>query len=279
MATNKETNQLSVSKIENLSQQDKYKCAVLSFIVGDYEKIHEVEYFTPDFQYVMVTDNTAVTSTTWEVKYVENVHPEDPFDLCWKVRYNPFDYVDADVVIKIDGSMQVTGNLNYLVDFFNSNNYDICLEMHPTRNDMVSEYQAWVQQRNFPIEQANKCLSFMNANRYDVRNDKGLYQFNFMMQRNNAANNNFNNTCVRVLHDIAPEGKQVDRLDQTIGSFLINKFYNYMKVLPVSQTIALSGKYFKWYPHGSNTPFAYGNYDYCQPYLYNQPVNTIYMME
>lgn len=258
---------------------NKYKCAVLSFIVGDYEQIHEVEYKTPDFQYVMVTDNTALTSTTWEVKYVENLHPEDAFDLCWKVRYNPFDYVDADVVIKIDGSMGVCGDLNYIVDHFNKEQYDIALEMHPTRNDMISEYQAWVNQRNFPVEQANKCLNLMNANGYDVRNDKGLFQYNFMIQRKNAVNLQLNATTLKLLHDIAPEGKQVDRLDQTLGSFIINKYFNYMKVLPVSQTIALSGKYFKWYPHGSSTPFTYGNYEYCQPYLFGQPVNTIYMME
>lgn len=258
---------------------NRYKCAVLSFIVGDYEQIHEVEYKTPDFQYVMVTDNTALTSTTWEVKYVENVHPEDAFDLCWKVRYNPFDYVDADVVIKIDGSMGVCGDLNYIVDYFNKEQYDIALEMHPTRNDMLSEYQAWVNQRNFPVEQANKCLNFMNANGYDVRNDKGLFQYNFMIQRKNAVNLQLNATTLKLLHDAAPEGKLVDRLDQTLGSFIINKYFNYMKVLPVSQTIALSGKYFKWYPHGSNTPFTYGNYEYCKPYLFGQPINTIYMME
>lgn len=260
-------------------EKSHFRAAVLSFIVGDYEQIHEVEYFTPDFQYVMVTDNRSITSSTWEVKYVENVHPEDPFDLCWEVRYNPFKYVNSDVVIKIDGSMQVTGDLSYLVEFFNKNNYDIALEMHPSRTTMVEEYKAWIGQRGFDVNQANKCLSFMNANGYDVYNEKGLYQFNWMMQRNNAANNNFNETAFRLLHDIAPEGKQVCRLDQTIGSFLINKYFNYMKVLPVSQDMALSGKYFRWFPHGSSTPFNRSDYIYCRPYLYNQPTDTVYMFE
>ena len=258
---------------------NKYKASVLSFIVGDYEHIHEIEYKTPEFQYVMVTDNRSITSSTWEVKYVDNPHPEDPFYLCWKIRYNPWDYVDSDVVIKIDGSMQVTGDLNDLLFYYNNRNFDMMVEMHPSRMILFDEYLAWVKQRNYPVEQANKVLNIINANGYDVKNYRGLYQFNFMVQRKNDLNLKFNEICYNTLHEIAPEGKQVDRLDQTVGSFIINKYFTMMNILPVSQNVALSGRYFKWFPHGSDTPFHNNGYEYCQPYLFNQPVNTIYVME
>ena len=253
---------------------------VLTFNVGGYEVLHEVEVMSDRAEYLYITDDRSITSSTWNVIYVDNPHPEDNFDLCFNIRYNPFIYATTDVVIKIDGSMGVSGNLDYLVDYFNKENYDIALEMHPTRMNQYDEYLAWVQQRNYPVEQANKCLSFMQqAEGYDVKKNIGLYQYNFMMQRRNKVNLDLNMLTISLCKYLAPEGKQIDRLDQTIGSFVINKYFNGMKVLPVSQGVAISGKYFKWFAHNSDTQLSSGNYEYCQPYLFGNPVNTIYMME
>ena len=258
----------------------KHRATFLTFLFGDYEKMHEVAVKTPNCDYVLVTDNKDLKSNTWNIKYVDNPHPEDNFYMCWEVRYNPFKYVDTDIVIRIDGSMGVAGNLDYLVDYFNKNNYDICLEMHPTRMNQYDEYVAWVQQRNYPLEQANKVLSFMAmAEGYDVKKNIGLYQYNFMIQRKNKANLDLNRMTLSLCKYLAPEGKQIDRLDQTIGSFVINKYFNKLKVLPVSQGVAISGKYFKWYAHNSNKQLYVGNFEYCQPFLFGEPINTIYMME
>ena len=263
-----------------MEQNEKLKASVLTYIIGNYEVVHEIEYKTPGFEYVLVTDNHEITSSTWNVLYVNNPHPEDNFDACFNIRYNPFYYVTTDVVIKIDGSMGVAGNLDYLVDYFNKNNYDICLEMHPTRMSQFDEYVAWVQQRNYPIEQANKVLNFLHGYEgYDVKKNYGLYQYNFMIQRRNKVNLDLNMMTLSFCKYLAPEGKQIDRLDQTIGSFVINKYFNKMNVLPVSQGVAISGKYFKWFAHNSNTQLSSGNYEYCQPYLFGQPINTVYMME
>ena len=254
--------------------------SVLTFNIGGYEVLHEIEVKSDRAEYIYVTDDRSITSSTWNVVYVDNPNPEDNFDLCFKVRYNPFDYVNTDVVIKIDGSMGVSGNLDYLVDYFNKENYDICLEMHPTRMNLYDEYLAWVRQRNYPIEQANKVLSFIQGfEGYDVKKNVGLYQYNFMIQRKNKHNLDLNEMTHSLCKYLAPEGKEIDRLDQTIGSFVINKYFNKLKVLPVSQNVALSGTYFKWYGHNSDKQMVAGENEYCQPYLFGEPINTIYMFE
>src|SRR5574344_1312138 len=101
--------------------ENKPRYSVLSYIIGNYEVVHEIEEITEGVEYVLVTDNHSLTSSTWNVVYVDNPHPEDPFDLCYQIRFNPFDYVTTDIVIRIDGSMRVAGNLDYLVDYFNKN--------------------------------------------------------------------------------------------------------------------------------------------------------------
>ena len=258
--------------------EKKFKYSVLTYNVGGYEILHELEYQDKDVEYVYVTDDRSITSNTWNVVYVDNPHPEDNFDLCYQIRFNPFDYVSSDIVIRIDGSMVVAGNLDKIIDEFNKG-YDIALEIHPTRAILYDEYVAWVQQRSYPVEQANKCLSFMQMMEgYSVKDVKGMYQYNFMIQRRDKINMDINRMTLATLKYLAAEGKQIERLDQTIGSFVINKYFNNIKVLPLSQRVCTSGVYFKWCAHGSDKVLTDGG-EYSQPYLFDQPINTIYVGE
>ena len=257
-----------------------YKAAFLTYIVGNYEVVHEVEEKTPECQYVLVTDNKSLTSSTWEVKYVDNLHPEDPFELCYEIRFNPFKYVDSDIVVRCDGSMSPSGDFTYVLDYFIKGNYDMMLSMHPTRDNIFDERVAWVQQRGMDVKQANKVLSFIQQMEgYDVKKHKGLYQMNLQIERNNKLCNLANEMTRSFLHYLSAEDKVTERCDQDVFSFIMNKYFNSAKILPVSQNMAISGKYFKWYAHGSNQQLASGEHHYCTPYLFNQPISTIYLFE
>lgn len=256
------------------------KYSVLTYNIGGYEVLHEINEKSENAEYIYVTDDRTITSSTWNVVYVDNPHPEDNFDLCYQIRFNPFDYVNTDLVVRIDGSIQINGSLDYIVDFFRKGDYDIALCIHPTRADLYSEYVAWVQQRNYPLEQANKVLNFLvGMEGYDVQNYKGLYQYNFMIQKNDKFNNCLNEMTLAYLRYLAPNDKYIERIDQTIGSFVINKYFIQSKVLPVSQSLFLESKYFTWMAHGSNTPLKGGNANYSQPYLFNKPIDCIYLGE
>lgn len=251
------------------------KYSVLTYIIGNYEIEHPIKEKDPEAEYVLVTDNPNLTSSTWEIKLVENQHPEDPFDLCYKIRFNPFDYVHTDIVVRIDGSMQVNKSLAPIIKKFNEERYDIALLFHPTRTTLYDEYVAWVQQRQYPVEQANTVLNFLaQYEGYDVKNYKGLYQYNFMIQRNNKVNNDLNRMTLALLKYLAPVGKQVERVDQTIGSFIVNKYFNQMKIMWWDERLCHS-QFFTWYAHGSNNPFAFGGVkDLCKPFAFNKPYHN-----
>ena len=231
--------------------------SVLTFLIGDYEVVHEIQEKSERAEYILVTDNRSLTSSTWNVVYVENPHPDDNFDLCFDIRYNPWRYVHTDIVVKIDGSMGINKSLDEIVDFFN-NGFDLCVCIHPTRANLYEEYVAWVQQRGYDIKQAEKALSFFQyAEGYDVKKDYGLYQYNFMIQRKTRQNLLLNAMTLNLARYLAPADKHIDRLDQTIGSFVINKYFSDMKILPVDQTL-FDGKFFTWYKHGSNIAMSCG---------------------
>lgn len=248
------------------------KYTVLTFNIDGYETIHEIpsEAINQEIEYIYVTNDNSITSNTWTVVYDDSLSGSN-FNKCWQVRYNPFKYAHTDTVMKIDGSMGLVHDVMPIFELFEKEHYDAAVMIHPTRNTMVPEYQAWVSQRGYPIKQAERCLNFLAANGYDPEKYKGLYQYNFMIQRNDAFNNEWNRVTYEILKALAPEGSDVDRLDQTLGSFVLNKFFNNMKIMPVGQYIC-NGMFFNWYVHGTDNAMNCDSANTIEPCLFNRTV-------
>lgn len=149
--------------------------SVLTFIMGEnYEQVHEIQNMQAGVEYVLVTDNKNLKSNTWKVVYDEKLLKfKTPFERCFRVRYNAFDYISTDICITVDGSMEVKGSLDPLVREFIQGNYDVCLMPHPFRYDFTSEYKAWVKQRHYPVERLVKFFDLLDASGYD-QSFKGL---------------------------------------------------------------------------------------------------------
>jgi hypothetical protein len=223
----------------------------------------------PEIEYVYVTDDHSITSDTWNVVYVDDL-TGSTFDKCYQIRFNPFNYVHTDIVMRIDGSMGITRDVMPIFEYFVNGNYDAAVMPHPTRNTMYPEYVAWCEQRGYSPEQANKCLNFMAANNYDVMNYKGLYQFNFMIQRNDAFNNNWNHMTYEILQKLATEPDTIERLDQTLGSFVLNKMFSDKNIMPVGQYIC-DGLFFNWYVHNTDQKMSCNGLNTIEPFLFNKP--------
>ena len=186
------------------------------------------------------------------------------------MRYNPFNFATTDVVINIDGSIQPLKKLDEIIDFFNRGQYDICLEIHPRNNTIHDEYEVWCETRAYSRLQANRVMTYMSNNGYDVANYKGLYQYCIMIQRRSLVNYELNAATLALAQEFAQEGKKVDRLDQTIGSFIINsRFSERLKVMAVDERI-LHSKFFRWYRHGTWDECKYFGKE-IKPYLFNRP--------
>lgn len=248
--------------------------SVITFNMGGYEVLREIKHKSPKAEYIYVTDDRSITSSTWEVRYIDNPHPEDNFFACFSVRYNPFDYVTTDVVVKIDGSLQVLDGIDEIIDCFNRGKYDICLETHPQRRTVREEYEVWCNTRSYSRAQADKVMDYMAGTGYDVARYRGLYQYGLMIQRRNPVNLEINTATFALAQKFAPEGKKVDRLDQTIGSFVINsQFSERLKVMVVDERI-LHSRYFRRFQHNSWKEARFDG-KFVRPYLFDKPHNSV----
>jgi hypothetical protein len=110
---------------------------------------------------------------------------------------------------------------------------------------------------------------------YEAKEYKGLYQTNFMIQRNDKMNLNWNRLAYATLKYLAPEGKQIERINQTIVSLILNRYFSSRKIMPVSEKIC-AGTFFDWYLHGKNKKNPIAGKVVIEPYLFNKPVETLF---
>ena len=253
------------------------KYSVLTYNIAGYEIIHEIpeQYLNQEIEFIYVTDDHSITSSTWTVVYADDL-TGTTFDKCYQIRFNPFRYCNTDVVMRIDGSMAINKDLMPLFQRFEEGDFDCAMMIHPTRATMYDEYVAWVSQRGYPKEQAEKCLNFMLQNGYNIGEYKGLFQYNFCIQRKNDINLRLNAETYDVLKKLATEPDTCERLDQTIGSFIINTHYTDLKIMPVGQYICFDS-YFKWCRHGTDLQMFYNSANDITPFMRNQMVTIWYV--
>jgi hypothetical protein len=67
----------------------------------------------------------------------------------------------------------------------------------------------------------------------------------------------------------------IERIDQTITSAVINRFYGDLKVLPVSEDIITDGNLMQWYFHNSDRPIPL-KMDLIAPIFAGKPVTCFY---
>ena len=251
----------------------KKKYSVLTYNLSNYEIIHEIpnHAINDEIDYVYITDDHSIKSDTWRVIYVDNLKGSI-FDKCYQIRFFPWKYVNTDIIMRIDGSMQITNDIMPLFDYFINGKYDAAVMIHPDRNIIIHEYETWCKGRFYPISQANKCLNYLvNVLNYDIVNYKGLYQGNFVIQKNDNFNNAWNLVSYDILKNLAEKPDTIERIDQTITSAILNKVFSYKNIMPVSSSI-MKGKYFYWCYHKSNYPINVCE-DYVT-YMFNKQVNA-----
>lgn len=213
----------------------KKRYSVVEYVIGNYELVHEIGEKDPEAEYLLITDNPELKSTTWEIVFDESLVGKPLFEKCYSIRFGVFKYCHTDICLRVDASVQIHRSLKALIDAFEEDSYDMALMPHPVRYDIREEYDVWVQQRGYPKQQAERCLKAMAERGYDF-DFRGLFQGGFIITRCNEVSRRIEAGVLELLRELGTNG-DVERIDQTIFSFLMNMKYSHLKVLPVSERL------------------------------------------
>lgn len=187
---------------------------------------------------LLITDRPQ-NITGWTQYIYENPNKDFPFDDVFKIRWNPFDYVNSDYIIWIDGSIKINGNLDKYIDIMINGNYDFACVAHFARNDVYTEYQEWCKMRNYNKEKAFKWLSYFQEKGLDI-NHSGLYEPKVLIFKNNDIIKNFCNDMVKELHYL--DNEHYERLDQTVMTMLLKTKYKKINLLVLPCTTYLTNE-------------------------------------
>lgn len=233
-----------------MNKNKNLRYSVLCYIMNNYENVHDIEEVDPEAEYIMIVDNPSITSKTWKIIYDEELASiPSIFDRCYKVRFNLFKYANTPICIYLDANIKIHKSLKPLIDKFEDGNYDMCMMPHPLNCQFIPEYYNWIRLRNYPIANAQKFIQLLQTSHYDL-SYKSLFQGCFKIVRNNKINNDFDNLTMSFLKYLGTE-TEIERLDQTVYSFVLNQWFSNIKILPVSEQI-LRSDFMTWYWHKSN---------------------------
>ena len=252
--------------------------SVLTYIVGNADPVHEIGEKDPDAEYLLVTDNPAVKSDTWEVVLDDTLQGPSAFDKCYSIRFDCFRYCHTDICLRVDSSVQIYRSTRWLIDEFEKGMYHMALMPHPVRNDIRDEYAAWIETRNYPREQAERCMASMTSRGYDF-SYRGLFQGGFAIMRRNERTRELNREVFDWLKELGTDGK-IERLDQTVFSCVVNMKYSDLKILPISEQLFHSEMMTICF-HGTDVENPGLYYDLFSPdmkYVFDQPVECRYFM-
>ena len=267
----------NIDKGKGLDMGNK-RYSVLTYIIGNTEPIREIGEKDPDAEYLLVTDNPGLRSETWQVICDNTLNGLSVFDKCYSIRFDCFRYCHTDICVRIDSSVQIYRSTKWLIDEFENGMYNMALMPHPVRDNIRDEYAAWIETRGYPRERAERCMEFMESMGYDL-SYRGLYQGGFSIMRRNERTRELNKEVFNWLRELGTDG-EIERLDQTVFSCVINLRCSDLKVLPVSEQVFHSEMMTICF-HGTDIENPGLRYDLFSPdvkYVFNQPVECRYFM-
>lgn len=240
---------------------------VLTYLMGDYERLHEVKKKSPHARYLLITDREDIKSESWEVICDKSL-TGSALNKTRFVKWHPWKYTQDEVVMMIDGSIGVNGPLDDIIDAFQDHN--LCMMIHPERNTVKSELAAWVDWRGLNPDDAERQLSIMELSGYDINGYRGLYQCCFRMMRRTPAVERWLETVAGLLTLCGKRGEYATP-EQVIASYVLNLYYNREDILWVSERL-VNSKYLSWYFHNSDIRFTHQ--ELITPYAFNKPVKV-----
>lgn len=229
------------------------KYSVLMYNFNKYEILREPEVLDPEAEYIYVTDDKSLKSDKWKIVYDKRLEGLSVFEKCYYVRFHLFDYCSTKVCIYLDGSIQIHKSLRDLYENFMKSEADIGLSLNGCFNDIRDDYTFWIRHRNYPKANADKCLNFLKFEKYDF-DKKGYFECNIRICKDTELNKKLDE---RTFNTLKLLGKPtIERFDQPIYTYIVNKYFSDMKVFAFSRNTIMSS-YMTWCFHNTNKPREY----------------------
>jgi hypothetical protein len=115
------------------------KKVVYTALINNYDKLHEPEKVTKNWDYIYFSDNPQLSSKVWKIVHIEK-NLNNPFlqNRQYKILYHKH-LQDYELSIYIDANIIIKGNLNIFLTMHLKRNDTMALPYHYERNCIYKE--------------------------------------------------------------------------------------------------------------------------------------------
>ena len=233
------------------------KYSVYTFIFGkDYDKLREIEHPDPEAEYICITDNEDLHSNTWQIictdlgiSDAEYTGTNTAIRRSYRARWTWYKYTHNDIVVIMDGSVTIVGDLQPLIHRISK--YDAMILTHLCRNTIAQEYQTWIKYRGLDEKYMHQFADAVKP--FDIYTDNGMFATTTMILKRNQLCIDLSNSVMQALKTISNDE---DRVDQIYLSYLLNtKFFNTLDICFTTFEY-LYTKYFNLHYHNSDIVYT-----------------------
>lgn len=266
--------------------------SVLTAIFDDYENVREVVNPSPMAEYILVTDNKELKSDTWTIVYDEYLCDYNPYAAAFYVRCHPFEFVNTNTCLWIDGSINILDDCtNEVMLPFIQSNYELAEILEPG-NPVLESYrwaygsytdynEEWAELHGYKMNEYENLKQYFIKNNYTPDTNSGYVTNNFFISKNTPLTNKVNNRWWEMITRFCErhDWRNPDCTHETMcaKTYIIWKYmFQSDKLMLLSNTTVFS-KYFKYCYHKTDVC----QLDNCRKFLFkfddqNFPWNWVY---
>lgn len=222
-------------------------------ITNNYEFIRNPYEIDEDADYFLLTDSKEIKSDIYNVIYLNefDTNKLTGIQKNFIIKYSFYKYIpnlsNYDYMIFIDGSIQIFKKLSPIINYMRNCKYDLSIAPHPIRNNVIDEYDCWIEHRK--LNPFFKKLFLNSIKNYDYENIKGLCETSIKIFKNSKEILNF----IDDIHSfMSITCNNEDLNDQCYFTYIL---YNYKDKLRINfhpAKLYRNSEYMKMFIHNSN---------------------------
>jgi len=231
-----------VEKITSKHLYSENKNVIYTCITGDYENLFNPSFINEEFDYICFTDNPdCVKGDIWEIreipnelKSLSNVKQQRVIKIC------PHKYLsEYELSVWVDGSIDITGNINNLLTSIFENDKSVYIPKHPHRRCIYDEAIVCIKLKKDIIDNIDPQIYRYSKDSFPKYN--GLVQTGIIIRKHN------DNYCVNLMEMWKNELINGSHRDQLSFNYCLWKLGdNGFKYLDKTLFMSI---YFKLYKH------------------------------
>lgn len=208
----------------------KYKYVVITFLYGEkYTKIYRPLYIDDNVIYICFTDRLDLSSDVWYIKYfpLENIKADR--DKIANIKFNIFNYIDAEKYLLIDSTMEIKSSL---LPLFN-NDYVIGLKQHIVAKNLFYELLRWHNIRHLDTKVIKNFIKQSKLDNIELYNIP-VFEGNILLFSNNIICKNIANDVLNLMKKLSINNDLIIT-NQCPLSYIMYKKYSYIKYFNIKQ--------------------------------------------